>query len=298
MKTHLLIALLALSVLLSPAAETVKLLTVGNSFAVNSTRYLSDIADAAGERIMIGQANLGGCSMERHWRHATAHEADPNDPEGKPYRGQSLKQILQSEDWDVVTLQQFSSISDDIESYRPYAKNLYDYVKKYAPGAEVMLHQTWAYRADDTKRFKNGATQQTMHEAVRQNYHTVAEELGVRIIPVGEAFAYARAHPDWNFERDSEFDYENPQHPAMPNEKHSLNKGLVWRKNKKFYIDTHHAGPLGEYLGGAVFFEMLFGESAVSNSFVPPDTAEEDIAFLQRIAHETVADGRNTTANP
>lgn len=295
---RILIAAALLTALSAGASDTVKLLTVGNSFAVNSTKYLEDIAEASGCTLILGTANLGGCSLERHWNHAAAYEADPASSEGRPYSGRSLKQILESDDWDVVTLQQFSVISDDIETYRPYAQNLYDYIKKHAPDAEIMIHQTWAYRADDTKRFKGGMNQQKMHEAVRRNYHTIAKELGVRILPVGEAFANARKHPDWNFERDPDFDYENPQHPDMPNEKHSLNKGLIWRQNKKFFIDTHHAGPLGEYLGGAVFFEMLFDRSILGNSFIPPETDADDIALLQKIAHETVADLNNTTPNP
>jgi hypothetical protein len=280
------------------ANDTVKLLTVGNSFSVNSTKYLADIAEASGCTLIKGTANLGGCSLERHWNHAVAYEADPASPEGKPYNGRSLKEILESDKWDVVTIQQYSWISDDIETYRPYAQNLYDYIKKYAPQAEVMIHQTWAYRADDTGKYRGGYDQVAMHKNIRENYHAIAKDLGIRIIPVGEAFANARSNPDWNFERDPAFDYTNPKNPEIPNEKQSLCKGFNWPNDKKWSIDTHHAGLLGEYLGGAVFFEMLFDKSVIGNSFRPPNATEEDIHFLQQIAHDTVADQRNTKPNP
>ncbi len=38
--------------------------------------------------------NLGGCSLERHWKHAEKAEANPNDKEGKPYKGKSLRMLL------------------------------------------------------------------------------------------------------------------------------------------------------------------------------------------------------------
>ena len=294
MKWILLITLTGALISSVSAEEPVKLLTIGNSFAANSTRYLSKIASAAGCKLIIKTANPGGCSLERHWTCAAAHEADPNDAIGNLYKQRNLKQVLKSDDWDVVTIQQLSTISDNIDTYRPYAKNLYEYIRKYAPDAEIMIHQTWAYRADDTKKYSGDYDQAAMHEKVRENYHTIAAELGVRIIPVGEAFSNARNHPDWSFEFDPDFDYETSQTPDLPNEKQSLCQGFRWKKDSRSFTDTHHAGPLGQYLGGAVFFEMLFNESVIDNSFRLPDESEEDILFLQQIAHDIVSDKRNT----
>src|SRR5690606_17067374 len=109
---------------------------------------LPDLAKEGGHELVIGRAELGGCSLERHWNHAAAAEADPEDPKGKPYKGKSLKMLLGEGTWDVVTLQQYSLLSGDVNTYRPFAKQLYDYVKKLQPNAEVVFHQTWAYRSD------------------------------------------------------------------------------------------------------------------------------------------------------
>ena len=274
--------------------KTVRLLTVGNSFAENSTRCLRQIVDADGKHeLILGKANLGGCSLQRHWQHVDKHEADPDAPEGKPYRGESLKEIVRSRPWDVVTIQQYSWLSHDLATYRPYGRDLCDYIRKHAPQAEVMFHQTWAYRADDKGRLKNNYTQEDMHRDVRNGYHTIAAELGIRIIPVGEAFAAARRHSDWNFVPDIEFDYENPLHPNLPKERHSLCTGYRWTKDNegelRFALDTHHAGSKGQYLGAAVFYETLFGESILGNSYRPRGVPANDVIFLQRIAHETVA---------
>jgi hypothetical protein len=53
-------------------------------------------------------------------------------------------------------------------------------------------------------------------------------------------------------------------------------------------MDGHHAGPAGEYLGGLVFSEFLYGRGAVGNTFRPPGVGEEYARFLQDTAHKAV----------
>ena len=139
--------------------KKIRLLTVGNSFSGNATRYIVQIAAAAGHEIVLGRADLPGCPMDRHWNNVEAAEADPTSATGKAYTMKAgdkskpctLKEILTSDKWDFVTIQQASVISSDISTYRPYAKNLRDFIKKNAPQAEVLMHETWAYRCDDPR---------------------------------------------------------------------------------------------------------------------------------------------------
>src|SRR5262245_48343413 len=62
--------------------ETVKILTVGNSFANDSVAYLEAIAKAAGKQAIVFRANLGGHSLEQHVGYINAFEKDPADPKG------------------------------------------------------------------------------------------------------------------------------------------------------------------------------------------------------------------------
>ncbi len=280
-----------------PAVQTVSLLTVGNSFAVNSTKFIKELAEADPRvEVILGKANLGGCTFERHWKHAAAYEQDPKSKEGKPYGGKSLRQILESRKWDIITIQQVSYKSEDYSTYQPYADNLAAYIRKYAPSADLRIHQIWAYRKDDPRfKGKKDYTQETMFERLTASYWKLAAHIHARIIPVGSAFQKARRHPDWNFTApDPDYDYKNPRYPKLPDQTHSLNRGYSWAKpkgkNKKasLKMDGHHASIAGEYLGGAVFFECIFGKSVVGNTFVPGGMSKEDAAFLQKIAHETV----------
>ena len=280
----------------SPATTELKVLAIGNSFTENTTRYLPDIVRAAGCKLTLGKATIGGSPLATHWANALLAEKNPPDPKAKAYsyngKPVTLKEILVSQKWDVVTFQQHSMDSAKVETYRPFARNLADYIRKYAPGARIVLHQTWPYRQDDPA-FKAGFTQADMRRQIESAYRTIAGELGAEILPIGDAFENARLDPQWKgVFPDPAFNYAKPQYSNLPDQSHSLNVGYTWNKDKdgrqRLDYDGHHANACGEYLGGAVWFEFLFGQSVVSNKYVPRELAPGDTAILSRIAHETV----------
>ncbi|MFA6293199.1 MAG: DUF4886 domain-containing protein [Victivallales bacterium] len=282
----------------------IKILAIGNSFSGNASRYLNDIVKSSGNcELVFGHAMIGGCPLEKHWNLACKNDANPEDPEGKPYsyKGKKvgLREMLTAEKWQYVTIQQYSLISFKVESYRPYAKNLYDYIRKYAPDAEVVIHQTWAYRSDDNALFKGDFNAVKMYQQLTEAYYTIAKELGCRVIPVGTAFQLAYESPEWEFKTDASFDYKDPKHPDLPNQLHSLHSGYSWKttgETRKLGIDTHHANSAGEYLGGCVWFEFFFKEDVRKIKFKPQKMTEEDAAFLRNIAHKIVSEGAKPKA--
>ncbi|QNN25408.1 DUF4886 domain-containing protein [Planctomycetales bacterium ZRK34] len=281
-------------------SKTVRVLTVGNSFANNALRYLPQIAEAAGDKLIFGKANLGGCSLQRHWSHVEKYEADHDDKAGRPYSGKfSLAQMLEKDHWDFVTIQQYSFISHDPATYRPYARNLYDYIRKHAPQAKVLIQQIWAYRVDDPRfkpanEGKQPHTQQVMYQQVRAAYHGVADELGIGILPSGDAMYLADTDPTWGYKPDTTFDFAKAAPPALPDQAHSLHVGYRWRKQsdggQKLSMDGHHAGRAGEYLIGCVWYEVLFGKSVVDNSYVPGGIDADYARFLRQTAHRAVSE--------
>jgi hypothetical protein len=282
-----------------PTKGTVRLLTVGNSFSRNATLYLPDLAQAGRKTLIHHQAVIGGATMERHLEQARRHETDPTDPTGYYSTKKSLKQELLAEPWDYITIQQASIKSHDLDNYRPSAAELYAYIKRYAPGAEILVHQTWAYRVDDPRFTKPSAkpsepkTQREMYEGLTLAYNTIARELNTRIIPSGDAMYLADTDPTWGFRAPPAFDPKGLVHPQLPDQTHSLHVGWVWRKQKngtlKLIMDGHHANTAGEYLGACVFYEILFGESVTENPFAPKGMDAEYAAFLRRTAHRAVA---------
>jgi hypothetical protein len=53
-------------------------------------------------------------------------------------------------------------------------------------------------------------------------------------------------------------------------------------------MDGHHANQAGEYLGACVWYESLFGESAVGTRFIPEALDPAHARFLQETAHQAV----------
>jgi hypothetical protein len=259
------------------APKHVKLLAIGNSFSGNATRHLPQIVAAAGDKLTFRTISIGGCPLEKHWKNATNKDA-------------RAWAALTAEDWDFITIQQYSMHSFKPETYQPFAKKLHAYLKQQRPKSEILVHETWAYRADDPL-FKEGFAQQDMYWKVRGAYEAVAAELGCRVLPVGDAFENARRDAAWGgVFPDPAFERKNAKPPALPDQTRSLHSGYKWAGQSLKY-DGHHANTRGEYLGGAVWYEFMFGHSVVGNSYVPPGMTKEDVAILQRIAHATVTDG-------
>ncbi len=301
-----LLQVMAMAVLSSCAAcaaeKTVKVLAVGNSFSANALRYFSDIVKASGNTTVAMNAMIGGCDFERHMRHADAFEANPDDPAGRPYAGKkSLKDLLTAQPWDYVTIQQASPKSFRPETFHPHVDRLVAYIKKYAPQAEIVIHETWAYR-DDHRWFTEHEKYQdqpvnrdVMYKGVRAAYDGLAKETGFRMIPCGDAMELARLDPEWGgFVPDAAFDPKTAVYPALPaREKRSLHSGYSWKKNEKtgkysLGKDAFHANTQGEYLQGCVWLEFFFGQSAVGNGFTPKGMSAADAAILQKVAHRAV----------
>lgn len=293
--------LLTPALLLPLQAETskaVRLLTIGNSFSANATRHLKDLAKAGGHELIHKSIVVGGSPLQLHAEKAQLNEKNPKDPKGLYSDGTSLKQLLQSQPWDFVTIQQASIKSHDLSTYQPYANQLRDLVAKHAPAAKLLVHQTWAYRSDDPRfdpaKSKPGEppTQAAMYQALTHAYRTVAAELKAPLIPVGDAFFMVDSDPKWAYQRDEAFKVKQARHPALPNQKHSLHVGWKWWKQKDgsmvLRMDGHHANTAGEYLGGCVWYEALFGVSVVGNPFVPSGLQPEFARFLQETAHRAM----------
>ncbi len=283
------------------AGDPIRLLAIGNSFADNALTYLSDIAAAAGKQVVVGKACLGGCDLERHMRHVDAYEADPADPEGRPYLGgkKSLPQLLGEQPWDVVTIQQVSHKSFRPASYHPHVDRLIATIRKYAPQAEIVIHQTWAYRTDHGFFGEKGLNADTMYDGLCSAYDALSWETGFRQIPSGDAMEAARQDPEWGpFVPDPDFDPQTAKYPELPEkDRRALHNGWYgWEKAKgdgHWFLsrDCIHANREGKYLLGCVWFEFFFDQSVVGNSFLPPGMSPADAAILQRIAHRTLGGG-------
>jgi hypothetical protein len=273
--------------------ENLSLFIVGNSFSNNATHYLDTIAKENGYVISIGRAEIGGGSLEQHWKAAETFEYDSLSPAGRPYNGKSLKMLLNEGKWKIVTLQQYSFLSSDSVSYIPYLKKLCHYIKMAQPEAEILLHQTWAYRRDSPGFSMIGVSvpargQREMWEKSRKMYHHYASLLGLRIIPVGDAFWSVDSDKRDGYKKDPVYNFDIPVYPQLPDQKNSLHVGYFWDQNQRFSFDSNHANDAGCFLGSLVWYATLFERSPRKVRFQPSDLSPTFAGRLRREASNAV----------
>jgi hypothetical protein len=261
---------------------------------------LDDLVEAAGHKLTHKMLSIGGSPLELHAKKALAFESDPMAPFAKYGNGETLQEALRSEPWDFVTIQQVSIKSHNLETYQPHAQRLAEIIRRDAPQATLLVHQTWAYRSDDPRfrRVKTPAgepaTQQEMYEGLSEAYRTITAELSANRIPVGDAFWQADNDPKFGYRPAQDIESTSIEYPNLPDQTHSLHVGYRWNKSKetpKLQMDGHHANLAGEYLGACVWFECMYGESPVGNEFAPEQLSAEYAAHLQTMAHRAAQQG-------
>ncbi len=230
-------------------------LAIGNSFSQDAMRYLSQIARAQGEDLTAINLYIGGCPLEKHFRHMHS---------GAPYSLQcngtdtgflvSMDEALLSRPWDVITLQQASHFSGKKESYIPYVCELVKHVRALCPKAKLYIHETWAYEADSSmlKTHYPDMTSEDMYKNVVRCYHEIEKEAGFDgLIPSGE-----------------------------------LMRALLDNGIPKIHRDGFHLSfGLGRYAAGLLWFRMLTGKSVAENTFADFDEEipESEIALAKKL---------------
>lgn len=170
---------------------TMNILSIGNSFSQDATRYLHEIAKAENVHITTVNLMIGGCSLNKHYKNMMADSKSYM----LEYNGEStdffvsMKEALVSRTWDFVTMQQVSHESVNYQTFQPYLNEISNYVKKMAPEAKQVIHQTWAYEAG-SNRLCNELKYNTDEEMlcdIRKSYKKACSDIGATfVIPSGE----------------------------------------------------------------------------------------------------------------
>ena len=270
------------------------ILTIGNSFTDSLALYFPAAVQSARCDLHFERANFGGCELARHWSYI---EAEERDVRCRIYQGgRKLRSILELRAWDVVTIQQASHDSWRPETFQPWAGNIIAYVKKHAPQAEVVIQQTWAYRADHPQLLPGsewGISQDEMYERLTANYTKLARDYKLRIIPSGSAVQLTRRNSERKFANYDPALIDTLAWPDLPPQAGDVVGQCSWRKNPdtgELYLnrDLIHLNPRGQYLQACVWFAMLYGKKVSEIRLVPDELANSDVKFLQETAQQAV----------
>ena len=243
---------------------TLRILAIGNSFSIDAVEQnLYELAAAAGYNCEIGNLYIGGCSLERHVSNiesdAKAYEYRKVDFYGKlTVRNEtSIRDALCDGEWDFVSVQQVSSLSGLYETYAASLPALTEYIEKYCPTAEIVIHQTWAYSEDsDHEGFANyGRDQQKMYEAIVSSVRRAASEFGIeQVIPAGTAI----------------------QNMRLTSVGDNLDR------------DGYHLNPLGRFTAACVWLESLFEVDVRENGYESPLIDVDLQKLAKKAAHAAV----------
>ena len=170
-----------------------KILALGNSFSEDCTAHLGRMTDA-----YVRNLYIGSCSLERHARNLTEQIPDYAFQENAVMIGEkhvTANEIIASQAWDVITLQQVSQLSGIYDSFEPYLSTVVSHIRTLCPTARLVWNQTWVYATYTTHTgYANyGSDQANMQRMIEAASHRVAEENGFGLIEVGKAITHLRA---------------------------------------------------------------------------------------------------------
>ncbi len=247
----------------------VKMLSIGNSFSQDALAYFRDMAIAADIDVEVWHLCIGGCSLERHYNNMIADIPEYTfgiNGEAKP--NARLSEIIETRQFDIVTIQQVSHMSGLYSTFHPYIDELVAYIRKHQPNAKLWWHKTWGYEKDSTHSgfaayCKN---QDVMYEAICKVCDRIVAETGLDgVLPSGDVVQALRETPEFNY----------PQEPSLCRD--GFHMHLLY----------------GRYAVAATWFETLLGGDITTNTYLPPqekvgvlgDGALHRIEVIRRTVH-------------
>lgn len=271
---------------------SVKILSIGHSYAWNSVEYLRSIANSQGVDLTVGVVYRGNCPLSAHLEYFnknTRYGTDTNTGfylkysstqiNGHTYDGQySLGSAVKDEKWDYIMFQECLDYAGSYEVIEKSLKTLKLGVEKHASNKNVqyMWHGIWAlekteYMPSDKVEFKPyNWDQQTMYEAIKEaNSQVLASDVGITgLVPTGEAFQLARQSGKYD-----------PTKGGI-----SLNADNI-----------SHANTYGKYLAGLVWYMSFTGCAIDKENLTYPSEITKEQAFeLVDFATEAVTGSGKT----
>lgn len=274
---------------------------VSNSTCYYFTDELYGLLTAAGyEDVTLALAYYSGCPLEKHYNWLQQDKAgyqlrivDENGIQMK--QDFSLRMAMNIKNWDVISFDNnsasfgFGNAETAIDIAEPYFGKLHEYMKKNFPDARLMWHQVWAaeigckkssFEVNDIE--KRTQIYQAKHDVMLHMMKTY----GVEGVPTGDAWEKVRDLPLF----------------TTPLQGTEVDRFTLCTRimSGKIKDDFSHDGDIGggQYLNACVWFEILTGRSCLGNTFRPKyewdgkdlSLTEEKINLLQKTAHETVAE--------
>ncbi|WP_293302197.1 DUF4886 domain-containing protein [Pedobacter sp. UBA4863] len=246
--------------------SVIKILAIGNSFSDDALEYyLYGLAKAGGYKVIIGNLYIGGAPLELHVKNAQgdkeAYEYRKIGIDGskQKFPKTSISKALADENWNYISFQQASPKSGLFETYIEPLPVLFNYVKERAknPKVKYVWHQTWAYAQNSTHNgfASYNKDQMRMYNAIANASSKVKTLVPIDIVvPAGTAIQNARTKLGDVLTRDG------------------------------YHLDLN----IGRYTASCAWYEAIFKQDVIGNSYKPEQVSDTDALIGQKAAHKAI----------
>lgn len=290
---------------MTPVCDSFKVIAatvIGNSFAMDSFTYLSDIMKADGIEMTARNMYIGGRALIQHYNaisdETIVYDVHKDGATVSEYK--SINDVLDMYDWDYVMLQGTTHNGQYDEAFwgkkyltgeavdaQPYWAGIKDAVSERVPGAKRLVHATWATYEKaaaifNGKEFANGVpdargaftagiVERAQLGADIYSTEKRADGKG-EYIPTAVAVDYLIRHygfPEYEGELSADNKYSN-----------APDSRGVYRDQTCHLTDN-----VGRVLAGLVWYEMMTGTPATENNYKRATLSDSDMAMLKEAAH-------------
>ena len=185
--------------------KPLRILSIGNSYSRDTFYYLSSLAKLVDKRVESGYLMLGSATLRMHARNLAKNAAEytyytSNPLTGEIYGGavSSIKDAVESQDWDVIMLQQGVMEAGFTTTYNADLQFLLDYLADVQPNAKVYWNMTWANQDAGKSEYKYSTAVgfDTSYESSQAlMYNAIVDCLDTYI--VGKGAEYADRFDGW-----------------------------------------------------------------------------------------------------
>lgn len=193
--------------------DTLRVLSIGNSFSLDALSYVPFIMRAVAPQIYLKLdiMYIGGGSLNEFYNaldsttwapvdpgtptnfiHYWSHGAQPWDALGDV----PMTDVITTHPWDVIILQQQSNMSRDYSTYQPYLNQILDWLDEKATWQHEYAWLITPSYPDNLPRLAPDTTSVQMFERIAQCVSQVQQDTGIELLlPCGTAIQNARTTP-------------------------------------------------------------------------------------------------------
>ncbi|MCQ2228939.1 MAG: DUF4886 domain-containing protein [Bacteroidales bacterium] len=129
--------------------ESIKILFIGNSFTANLISYLPDIlinrhVNNVNFSFIVNQGE-SLCDIYSRIINDSITEYHSWDNGKITKNSIGINELILSNEWDVITLQQVSGMSGLYSTYQPYLNLIVNHINDLSPNTCIAFHSTWSY---------------------------------------------------------------------------------------------------------------------------------------------------------